>query len=101
MSQKYVLIGNVKYPFDKMTDIINIEQAKKEFSDHFYLGTSSVIYVDGKEHLLEHPFRFFKSQGIKIKCNPEQVEKIKALSKLIDGAPEIDTNNPPQKMINF
>lgn len=63
MSQKYVVIGNVKYPFDKMTDIVNIEQAKKEFSDHFYLGTSSVIYVDGKEHLLETPMRFFKKMG--------------------------------------
>lgn len=72
MSAKYVMIGNVQYPFDKMTDIINIEQAKKEFSDHLYLGTSSIIYVDGKEHLLETPMRFFKFITPTIKFLREQ-----------------------------
>ncbi len=81
---KQVLIGNIKYSFDYMTDIISIEGAKKEFPYCDYLGTSSVIYINGIKHLLERQYRFFKSRGIVIKNTLEQQEKFRSLTEYIN-----------------
>lgn len=74
---KQVLIGNIKYLFDGMTSTINIAEAKKEFPDHYYVGTSSTIYINGKEQELEHPFRFFKSTSLDGAIKAHNIQALK------------------------
>lgn len=60
MDKREIDIDGIRIPYDCGTSIINLDNAKKAYPKHEYIGTTAVYYVNGEIRTMQHPIHFFK-----------------------------------------